>query len=131
MARAAAALLVAAVLAVVSMSAGASSNETAAQQSLPFSGWYTGSATFYGGPQVWPLPLCWLASCWLAAVVRSARAGACAGCLAQAERKAACVTLTLLLSYAPDLPQDSATTEYDVTISSGSCGYGDIDPKLW
>lgn len=27
--------------------------------------------------------------------------------------------------------QDSAAVEYDAKISTGSCGYGDIDPKLW
>ncbi|KIY98908.1 hypothetical protein MNEG_9055 [Monoraphidium neglectum] len=49
----------------------------AAAGSTPFSGWYSGAATFYGGPQ------------------------------------------------------DSATTEYNTKIATGSCGYGDIDPKLW
>jgi hypothetical protein len=31
----------------------------------------------------------------------------------------------------PSTPQDSATTEYNTKIATGSCGYGDIDPKLW
>ncbi|KAI8465741.1 MAG: RlpA-like double-psi beta-barrel-protein domain-containing protein-containing protein [Monoraphidium minutum] len=51
--------------------------EGGAASAALISGWYSGAATFYGGPQ------------------------------------------------------DSEALEYDTKISTGSCGYGDIDPKLW
>jgi hypothetical protein len=70
-------LLSAVVVLLWAASAAADSSQQQQQSARAFSGWYSGVASFYGGPQ------------------------------------------------------DSPTTEYNSTISTGSCGYGELDPKLW